>query len=211
MFNSLTGIISHKSPQTVYLQIGGVEWDIMVPDTALDVLAPLGAEAKIYTWLYHKEDSMRIFGFASAADRSVFVDLMKVDGVGPKAAIKILSSITAKELAATLDAEDMARLERISGIGKKTAQKMMLTLKGKLSLDDDSFAGKSSAGGRSSSAVSPWADVITALVNMGYDKRLCEEAITKLTAELAEDSDFVGKNRAAQEDVLFRRAIVELV
>lgn len=210
MFNSLTGIISYKAPQTVYLQVGGLEWDIMVPDTALDALASLGEEAKIYTWLYHKEDSMRIFGFASAADRSVFVDLMKVDGVGPKAAIKILSSITAKELAATLDAEDMARLERISGIGKKTAQKMMLTLKGKLSLDDDSFAGKSS-GGRSSAPSSPWADVITALVNMGYDKRLCEEAITKLTDELAVDSDFTGKNRAAQEDLLFRRAIVELV
>lgn len=209
MFNSLTGIISQKLPQTVYLQINGIEWDIMVPDTALDSLPAVGEEAKIYTWLYHKEDAMRLFGFVSASDRSVFLDLMKVDGLGSKAAIKILSSISAKELATTLDSEDMARLERISGIGKKTAQKMMLTLKGKLHLDDDLTKGAASF--RSSVSVSVWADLIAALVGMGYDKRVAEEAIDALVLELSHDSEFVGKNHAAQEEILFRRAIVNLV
>ncbi len=208
MYNSLTGIITYKGPQTVFLQVGGVEWDLMVPDSALDVLAPLGEEAKVYTWLYHKEDSMRVFGFSSAIERSVFLDLMKVDGVGPKAAIKILSSITANELVETLNTDDMARLETISGIGKKTAQKMMLTLKGKLHLDDGVTSSSSSS---RTTQTSPWEDVVMALVNMGYEKKQCEQAIAKLVEELKTDEDFNSKNRAGQEEVLFRRAIVDLV
>ncbi len=208
MFNSLTGIITAKLPQTVYLQVGGIEWDLMVPDSALDALAPLGEEVKIYTWLYHKEDSMRMFGFSSLTERSVFIDLMKVDGVGPKAAIKILSSITANELVETLNTDDMARLESISGIGKKTAQKMMLALKGKLHLDDGTSSSTSSS--RTTQA-SPWEDVVMALVNMGYEKKQCEQAITKLLDELKTDEEFNAKNRAGQEELLFRRAIVELI
>ncbi len=208
MYNSLTGIITAKLPQAVYLQVGGVEWDLMVPDTALDALANVGEEVKIYTWLYHKEDSMRMFGFSSTIERSVFIDLMKVDGVGPKAAIKILSSITANELVETLNTDDMARLETISGIGKKTAQKMMLTLKGKLHLEDGSTSHSSSS---KSSAQSPWEDVVTALVNMGYEKKQCEQAISKLLDEFKNDEDFNSKNRQGQEEILFRRAIVELI
>ncbi len=208
MYNSLTGIITYKGPQAVYLQVGGVEWDLMVPDSALDALPPLGEEAKIYTWLYHKEDSMRMFGFSSLTERSVFIDLMKVDGVGPKAAIKILSSITAKDLVETLNTDDIARLETISGIGKKTAQKMMLALKGKLHLDDGA---KSSSSSSRATQSSPWEDVVTALVNMGYEKKQCEQAISNLLDELKSDDDFNSKNRQGQEEILFRRAIVDLI
>ncbi|MFI3257787.1 MAG: Holliday junction branch migration protein RuvA [Spirochaetales bacterium] len=208
MFNSLTGIITQKLPQTVFLKLGGIEWDIAVPDTTLDILPNVGEEAVVYTWLYHKDDSMRLFGFSSAGERSVFFDLMKVEGVGPKAAIKILSSVTATELAKTLDNEDLARLESISGIGKKTAQKMMLTLKGKLRLDSDDCVQSHT---RSLGGGFAWADVSAALVNMGYEKRRCEETITALLETLKTDADFNTKNRPAQEEILFRRAIVELV
>ncbi len=208
MFNSLTGIITNKMPQAIFLQLGGVEWDLMVPDTALDILPPIGNEATLYTWLYHKEDSMRMFAFSSTTERSVFLDLMKVDGVGPKAAIKILSSITANELVDTLNSDDMARLETISGIGKKTAQKMMLALKGKLHLEDGAISKSTSS---RLVQTSPWEDVIMALVNMGYEKKQCEQVISKLLDELKEDEDFTSKNRTGQEEFLFRRAIVDLV
>ncbi len=207
MFNSLTGIITEKLPQNVFLQVGGIEWDIMVPDTTLDNLPHVGQEARIYTWMYHKEDAMRLFGFASTIERSVFFDLTKVDGVGPKAAIKILSSITASELVETLNNEDMARLEKISGIGKKTAQKMMLSLKGKLRFDDGNNE-KSATRGKVPSA---WEDVIVALANMGYDKKACDEVVHTLLDEFNADDDFNAKNRAQQEEVLFRRAIIDLV
>ncbi len=198
MFNSLTGTVTGKFPQTLYLDTGGIEWDITVPDSSLDVFSPVGSRTRVFVWMYHREDAMKLFGFASAEDRSVFVDLMKVDGVGPKAAVKILSGITAREFAAILENEDMARLEKMPGVGKKTAQKMLLTLKGKLAL--------SPADGLSPAAkTSRWQDVIAALVNMGYDKKAAEEAVERIAAET--DASLPDQEK---ETAVFRRAIVEL-
>ncbi len=197
MFNSLTGIITAKLPQTVYLSAGGIEWDLSVPDKDIDILPHVQAEAKVFTWLYHKEDAMKIFGFATPESRSVFLDLLKVDGVGPKAALKILSNITYKTLAKALDEEDLGILESVSGIGKKTAQKMMLSLKGKLTLNATSGSLKENK--------SEWDDVISALASMGYDKKECEAVIQKLSAGL--DPSLL---RSAKEETLFRQAIVEL-
>lgn len=207
MFNSITGIITYKFSQTLCIQNHGLEWELTVPLTTLDALPPAGEEAKVYTWLYHREDSMKLFGFATVNERAVFLDLMKVEGVGAKAAVRILSSISASELAAVLDSEDMARLEKIPGVGKKTAQKMMLTLKGKLNLEESSADTKNRV---RDAAYSPWADVISALVNMGYEKAECERTVEKLLESFATDADFAEKNKAAREELLFRRAIVEL-
>jgi len=207
MFNSITGIITYKFSQTLCIQNHGLEWELTVPLTTLDALPPAGEEAKVYTWLYHREDSMKLFGFATVNERAVFLDLMKVEGVGAKAAVRILSSISASELAAVLDSEDMARLEKIPGVGKKTAQKMMLTLKGKLNLEENSADTKNRV---RDAAYSPWADVISALVNMGYEKAECERTVEKLLESFATDADFAEKNKAAREELLFRRAIVEL-
>ena len=207
MFNSITGIITYKFSQTLCIQTHGLEWELTVPLTTLDALPPAGEEAKVYTWLYHREDSMKLFGFATVNERAVFLDLMKVEGVGAKAAVRILSSISASELAAVLDSEDMARLEKIPGVGKKTAQKMMLTLKGKLNLEESSADTKSRV---RDAAYSPWADVISALVNMGYEKAECERTVEKLLESFSSDADFASKNKAAREELLFRRAIVEL-
>lgn len=203
MFNSLSGTVTAKFPQTVYLDINGIEWDIAVPDTSLDALPPVGSTARLYTWLYHREDSMRLFGFATAEDRSLFLDLLKVDGVGARGALKIMSSISGEQLARALEDGDVARLEKVPGVGKKTAQKMLLALKGKLSLTADTPAYVVSR------PVSPWEDVIVALVNMGYDKRTCEETVARISASLSSEQNS-GKDRAALEELLFRRAIVEL-
>lgn len=197
MFNSLTGIITAKLPQTLYLQIDGVEWDICIPDTDIDVLPHVSNSAKVYTWLYHKEDSMKIFGFASSESRSVFLDLLKVDGVGPKAALKILSNMPYTSLVKALDEENMGILESVSGIGKKTAQKMMLSLKGKLTLTSSNSSNKDKK--------NEWEDVITALTQMGYDKKSCEDVIDKLSKNLES-----SMSRSSKEEYLFRNAIVEL-
>ncbi len=197
MFNSLTGIITAKLPQTLYLQTDGIEWDICIPDTDIDVLPHVSNSAKVYTWLYHKEDSMKIFGFASSESRSVFLDLLKVDGVGPKAALKILSNMPYTSLVKALDEENMGILESVSGIGKKTAQKMMLSLKGKLTLTSSNSSNKDKK--------NEWEDVITALTQMGYDKKSCEDVIDKLSKNLES-----SMSRSSKEEYLFRNAIVEL-
>ncbi|HKL84985.1 MAG TPA: Holliday junction branch migration protein RuvA, partial [Treponemataceae bacterium] len=144
-------------------------------------------------------------GFFSLAERNLFLDLMKVDGIGPKQGLKILSSIPFMELELALDAEDISRLESAPGIGKKTAQKMILTLKGKLTrIDDSSVRNKNNT-------FSQFDDIINALCGMGFDRRSASETVEKLARELkyapgvsANESDRI------KEQELFRRSIVAL-
>ena len=121
--------------------------------------------------------------------------MLKVDGVGPKAALKILSNVAYANLVKALDEEDMGVLESVSGIGKKTAQKMMLALKGKLTLSVSTGIGKEKK--------SEWEDVITALTQMGYDKKDCEETVQKL-------GNLDPSYPDLQRRIIFRQAIVEL-
>jgi len=191
MFNSLSGTITGKFPQKLFLDVNGVEWDIIVPDTTLDDLPKLGEKARVFTWLQHTDSAMALFGFASSKDRDLFFDLNKVDGVGPKSAIKIMSQIQRDQLI--------------------TAQKMLLTLKGKLTLDEDMPGAKVvvNRGGE-------YADVVSALANMGYEKRMVEECISRLVEELNNETAqngevaFKDKTRDAKEEILFRRSIVAL-
>ena len=203
MFNSLSGTLTGKLPRTVFLDTQGIEWELSVSEGTVNALPTVGETARVYTWLSHREDAMQLFGFATVRERSLFLDLLKVDGVGPKAAQKILSAISPAQLEAALESSDLTRLETVSGIGKKTAQKMILALKGKLTLGEQSGGGHSGAGGNPAAA--PWQDVITGLTNMGYDRRDVEGAVLRLVEELPADMP-----KSAQEEQLLRRAIVAL-
>jgi Holliday junction DNA helicase RuvA len=193
MFNSLRGQITAKSDDTLYLLTGGVEWDLAVPATDLAKFPPAGEEGLAYTWLYHREDQMRLFGFVSAQRRSTFLELLKVEGIGPRGAVKIMGGIEQEELEKALENQDLARLEAVPGLGKKTAQKMILALKGKLS----SFSGTVSQG--------PYADLVEALAGMGYDKKAAAEALAKVEAALPP-----GLSGAEKEKQLFKQAIIHL-
>ncbi len=204
MFNSLTGIITAKFPKQVFIDTHGIEWDLCVPDSNLDMLPPVGNEAKIYTWLQHTDQLMSLYGFASADERSVFLDLLKVDGVGPKGAVKIMSAVTSGRLLDVLEKGDLEMLEKIPGVGKKTAGKMMLTLKGKLKISE------SSSNLVRTEAASPYSDVVLSLASMGYDKKLVEQKVAQLVEVLTNEADFAGKSQKEREEILFRRAIVEM-
>ena len=205
MFNSLTGTITGKFPQKVFIETHGIEWDVTIPDTSLDALPPVGQEGRVYTYLQHTDAAMTLFGFASDSDRALFFDLLKVDGVGPKSAVKIMSSIAREQLVSALDSGNLAALEKIPGLGKKTAQKMLLQLKGKLTLDDDASlsVAKISRSGE-------FSDVVAALCDMGYEKRNVEETVARLSEGFKASGDFEGKTKEAKEELIFRRAIVEL-
>ena len=205
MFNSLTGIITGKFPKQIFIDTNGVEWDLCVPDSNLDMLPPVGNEARVFTWLQHTDQLMTLYGFASAEERSVFLDLLKVDGVGPKGAVKIMSSVSSSRLLDVLERGDLEMLEKIPGVGKKTAGKMILTLKGKLTLRESSAGDVVRL-----AAASPYADVVLSLASMGYDKKLVEQKLAQLLESLTNDAAFTGKSQKEREDILFRRAIVEL-
>lgn len=204
MFNSITGIITGKFPKQLFIENNGIEWDICVPDSNLDMLGVVGSEAKVYTYLQHTDMIMCLYGFASADERSLFLDLLKVDGVGPKGALKIMSSVSSGRLMEVLENGDIEVLEKIPGVGKKTAGKMMLTLKGKLKISENSGAVVRVA------AAAPYADVVTSLASMGYDKRTVEQKVAQLVEELSKEAGFTEKSQKEREDLLFRRAIVSL-
>lgn len=204
MFNSITGIITGKFPKQLFLDNNGIEWDICMPDSNLEMIGVVGSEAKVYTWLQHTDVLMCLYGFATAEERSVFTDLLKVDGVGPKGALKIMSSVSSGRLLEVLENGDLEMLEKIPGVGKKTAGKMMLTLKGKLKISEDS------ASIVKIPAATPYGDVVASLVSMGYDKRIVEQKIAVLAEQMGADKNFASKTQTEKEDLLLRKAIIEL-
>ena len=202
MFNSITGTITGKFPKQLFIENNGIEFDITMPDTNLDMLPNVGESAKVYTYLQHTDALMQLFGFANNDERVLFFDLLKVDGIGPKAAIKIMSSVSSAHLMEVLESGDLAMLEKIPGVGKKTAGKMLLQLKGKLSLHETTTVQVSKK--------SPYDDVILSLASMGYDKHVVEQKVAELAGQLERDASFSGKSQSEKEEILFRKAIVEL-
>ena len=194
MFNSIQGIVSGKELEAAFILTGGLEWEIAMPATDIELLPPAGNECRIFTWLYHREDQMRLFGFSGEIRRNTFLELLKVEGIGPKNALKIMGGIRQEELERALETGDLARLEAVPGLGKKTAQKMLLAMKGKLVHVP-----------AASTPVSPYGDLVEALAAMGYEKRTASEAIAR--AETGLPSDLPA---AEKEKLLFKNAIVYL-
>lgn len=196
MFNSLSGRLSEKRLDSICLETGGIEWELAVPARALDGFGDIGDEVRVYTWLHHYEDGMRLFGFPSHEERAVFLELMKVDGIGPKQALRVLSGIRPADLDSALEADDLAALQRIPGVGPKLAQKMLLALKGRLVLD--------SAAGQASSrrGESAWSDVIRALAEMGFDRKTVERRVAELAAGMEPGPE--------RERELFKKALLDL-
>jgi Holliday junction DNA helicase RuvA len=193
MFNSIRGTITEKLAEGVRILTGGLEWDIAVPAIDMEELPPAGEPGRIFTWLYHRDDQMKLFGFADERRRATFLELLKVEGIGPKGALRIMGGITQEQMEQALDTGDLARLEAVPGLGKKTAQKMILALKGKLARESVP------------QPQGPQGELVDALVEMGYDRRASAEAVAKAAEAL--DPALTGTEK---EKFLFREAIVYL-
>ncbi len=196
MFNAIRGTLSFKGADTIRIDNNGIEWEFSVPARSVDSFGRLGDETRALCWLLHREDQMRLYGFSTESDRSIFLELMTVEGIGPKQALKILGGIGADDLERALESEDLARLEAVPGLGKKTAQKLVFSLKGKL-------PSRSVTQGAEPSG--PHEDIIRALVDMGYERRRVAEAVSRIAS--ARNS---GESTSEREQAIFRLAIVEL-
>lgn len=134
MINYLVGEIAYKSENLIVIEIGGVGYEVNVSMTTLDSLPPVGSVCKVYTYLNVREDELSLFGFSSIEEKEMFIKLISVSGIGPRVALSILSGIRLSDLAVAIKTGDTKLLSTIKGLGKKTAERIVLELKDKISV-----------------------------------------------------------------------------
>jgi Holliday junction DNA helicase RuvA len=182
MIGKLTGTLLEKHPPQILLDVGGVGYEIDVPMSTLYVLPHAGEAASLYTHFVVREDAQLLFGFATRSERETFRQLIKISGIGPKIGLAVLSGMTADELASAIEREDAARLAKVPGIGKKTAERLCLELRGKLA-GTSAIAPK--APGAAFVVASPRDDVANALLALGYNEREASAALKALPDDVS--------------------------
>lgn len=196
MIAYLRGTVLEKHPNQVIVDVQGVGYDVAIPVSAYSSLPEKGAEVRLHIHTHVREDAFSLFGFVSSADKALFEKLITVSGIGPSVAIKALSGLAAPELAAAIRSGAIEQLVRIPGVGKKTAERMVLELRDKLDLAGLPARADAAAAARSSFDANE-EDVISALMNFGAARPAAEAAVAKARSA-AESNAF---------DALFRRAL----
>jgi Holliday junction DNA helicase RuvA len=179
MIGQLRGKLAEKRPNSVLVDVGGVGYVVAVSLSTYAGLGELHAEVTLLIHTHVREDALALYGFISAREKQLFEMLISASGVGPSLAMKILSGMSVEELVPAIRGNDLARLTKIPGVGRKTAERMVVELKDRLeTISAEVMAGakpRVAATGVSISDVE--ADVLSALVNLGYDARAAEDAV----------------------------------
>jgi Holliday junction DNA helicase RuvA len=166
----LTGILAEKTPSRIIVDVGGVGYDVLVPLSTFYGLGEPGAEVTLRVHTHVREDIIALFGFATALELDLFERLITINGIGPKLALAVLSGIDPAELVRAIRTQDVARLTRIPGVGKKTAERIGLELKDRL--PKAGTPAEEPSGGDDLRA-----DLLSALTNLGYNRSVAEKAI----------------------------------
>ncbi len=197
MIAHLRGLILSKSPSSVVLDCNGVGYELAISVTTFTDLANEGAEAKLHVHTHVREDALALFGFSELTEKRLFEKLLTISGIGPKLALTVLSGISAERLVGTIRAADHATLTKIPGIGKKTAERVVLELKDKL--DDMTGVAPQHAAAPSLGAVAD--DVLSALVNLGYPRPVAQKAVEAAAKDGAVAGEFEKLFRASMSAV----------
>jgi len=179
MITFLQGILIDKTPDRAIINVSGVGYAVNIPLTSFEKLPEPGAQVKVLTYYHVREDAHQLFGFATADEREMFERLLAVSGIGPKTALTALSGMSVRELKASIVGSDTKRLSSISGIGKKTAERIVVELKDTISAGE---ALEATAGADSLPSDSRLRDTILALVSLGY-KQADASGMARLAAE----------------------------
>jgi Holliday junction DNA helicase RuvA len=178
----LRGRVLSKQPQELCLDVGGVGYRVLIPLSTFYRLPEPGVEAAVHVHTHVREDALALFGFLTRGEQDIFERLIGVSGVGPRVALAILSGIEAPELVAALGAGDVARLTRIPGVGKKTAERLVLELRDKM----PALVALPAADAAPPRAIALQDDVLSALANLGYARALAERAVERAARERPE-------------------------
>jgi holliday junction DNA helicase RuvA len=194
MIAHLRGKLLVKHPNQAIVETGGVGYDVTISVPTFSDLPPLGSDVALHIHTHVREDVIALYGFLRPSEKRLFEKLITVSGIGPKLAITILSGMAADEMVAAIRGGDLGRLTRIPGVGRKTAERMVLELRDKLP------EVSSSAAPSASPRTATEEDVLSALVNLGYQRAAVEQAL----AGVARD------NGAKSFDQMFRSALSRL-
>jgi holliday junction DNA helicase RuvA len=178
MIGRLTGILVEKNPPQILLDVQGVAYEVDVPMSTFYNLPGNGERVALFTHLVVREDAHLLFGFASDSERRAFRQLLKISGVGARIALSVLSGLSVAELAQAVTMQDTGRLTKIPGIGKKTAERLLLELKDKLGADLSTAVGVNRAPPATS-------DVLNALLALGYSDKEAVAAVRQLPEGIA--------------------------
>jgi holliday junction DNA helicase RuvA len=188
MIAYLSGTLLSKQATSAIVDVGGVGYDVAIPLSTFYELGEVGAPVQLRIYTHVREDSLQLFGFKTARERELFLQLISVSGVGPGLAIKLLSGMNADEMVASIRTNNLARLVSIPGVGRKTAERLVVDLRDKIAALsspalEEEFAAKAAAAGAPTSADSIRNDALSALANLGYQKSAAEKAVTKAVDE----------------------------
>ena len=174
MIAHLSGKLLSKQPNQVIVDVNGVGYEVHVPLSTFYELGEIGSPVQLRIYTHVREDTIALFGFKTAKERLMFEQVTSISGIGPKLGITILSGMPADELVVAIRQSNLARLTSIPGIGKKTAERLVVELRDKLAKVGTVPAGEQAA---TASVSQPQDDVISALVNLGYAKPSAEKAV----------------------------------
>lgn len=200
MIARIKGILIYKSVSHVIVDTHGIGYRIFVPLTTFYELPETGQPVVLNTYTHVKEDALQLFGFHTPEDQGIFQMLISVGGIGPKLALNILSGIPAREFIRAVTQGNLGRLVAIPGVGRKTAERMVLELKDRmLKIDDGPVAPEGASDGAGEGAIRE--DALSALVNLGYKQAAARKAIDRIAASSSGDLSL---------DVLLKEALKDL-
>ena len=179
MIGRLAGTLLEKNPPQILLDVGGVGYEVNVPMSTFYNLPRIGEKVALFTQLIVREDAHLLYGFGTESERATFKQLLKVSGVGPKVGLAVLSGMSVNDLAEAVTTQESGRLTRVPGIGKKTAERLLLELKDKLTVDVRITVGGDAI--KPSSA----ADILNALLSLGYNEKEALYAIKQLSKDVS--------------------------
>jgi holliday junction DNA helicase RuvA len=175
MIGKLTGILVDKNPPEVVVDCNGVGYEVAVPMSTFYHLPATGERVSLLTHFIVREDAQLLYGFATISERQTFRELVKISGVGPRTALAILSGMGVADLAQAISLQEVGRLVKVPGIGKKTAERLLLELKGKLGVD---------MGSQAQAGTDAQKDILQALLALGYNDKEAAAALKALPADI---------------------------
>jgi holliday junction DNA helicase RuvA len=186
MIAHLSGTLLAKHANSVIVEVAGVGYEVQIPLSTFYELEELGSKVQLRIYTHVREDTLQLFGFKTARERELFMRLISVSGIGPKLGITLLSGMSADEMIASIRNNDLARLTLIPGVGRKTAERLVVELRDKvatLSSSDLAVEGSQAASSEAVTEDAVHADALSALVNLGYQRSAAEKAITAALSE----------------------------